>query len=102
MGIPLTSTLTTVLGLYGYVFPLVLYAAWIAIALWDLVRREEVSDRRRIGWMAIVLIVPLVGPVAYFARGGSAIARSVRWFLVGGGLLIYLGIAVLALLAEAL
>ena len=102
MGIPLTSTLTTVLGLYGYVFPLVLYAAWVAIALWDLVRRDELTDRRRIGWMAVVLIVPLVGPVAYFAAGGSAIPRSVRWFLVLGGLVIYLGIATIAVLAEAL
>ncbi|HEX5590957.1 MAG TPA: right-handed parallel beta-helix repeat-containing protein [Candidatus Limnocylindrales bacterium] len=102
MGIPLTSTLTTVLGLYGYVFPLVLYAAWVAIALWDLVRREPVSDRRRIGWMAVVLVVPVLGPVAYFVAGGSPISRPVRWFLVLGGLAIYLGIATLAFLAEAL
>ena len=102
MGIPLTSTLTTVVGLYGYVFPLALYASWIAIALWDLIRREELADRQRIGWMALVLVVPLVGPVAYFLGGGSAISRSVRWFLVVGGLAIYVGIAVLALLVEAL
>ena len=102
MGIPLTSTLSTVVGLYGYVFPLALYASWIAIALWDLIRREELADRQRIGWMALVLVVPLVGPVAYFLAGGSAISRSVRWFLVVGGLGIYLGIAILALLVEAL
>ena len=102
MGIPLTSTLTTVLGLYAYVFPLALYAAWIAIAMWDLVRREELSSRRRIGWMAIVLILPLIGPLAYFAAGGSSIPRSARWFLVVGGVVIYLGIATLAMLAEAL
>ncbi len=102
MGIPLTSTLTTVLGLYGYVFPLVLYASWVAIAMWDLVRREQDRDRRRIGWMAVVLVVPLLGPIAYFVLGGSAISRSVRLFLVGGGLVIYLGVAAAALLAEAL
>lgn len=102
MGIPLTSTLTTILGLYGYVFPLILYAAWVAIALWDLVRREAVSDRRRIGWMALILIVPVFGPVAYFVAGGSGISPSVRWFLVLGGIVIYVGIATLALLAEAM
>jgi plastocyanin/uncharacterized membrane protein YhaH (DUF805 family) len=102
MGIPLSSTLTTILGLYGYVFPLVLYAAWIAIALWDLVRRDELKDRNRIGWMAVVLIVPVIGPVAYFVAGGSPISRAIRWFLVLGGLVIYLGIATLAVLAEAL
>jgi hypothetical protein len=52
--------------------------------------------------MALVLIVPLVGPVAYFLGGGSAISRAVRVFLVVGGLAIYVGIAVLALLLEAL
>ena len=102
MGIPLTSTLTTILGLYGYVFPLVLYASWIAIALWDLVRREELSERRRIGWMAVVLAVPVIGPVAYFVAGGSDISRAVRWFLVAGGIVIYLGIAALAIVAEAI
>lgn len=102
MGIPLTSTLTTVLGLYGYVFPLVLYASWVAIALWDLVRRDALSDRGRIGWMFIVLVLPLAGPIAYFAFGGSAIGRSVRWFLVAGGMAIYLAVAALALAAEAL
>lgn len=102
MGIPLTSTLTTILGLYAYVFPMALYAAWIAVALWDLVRREELTDRRRIGWMALILVVPLVGPLAYFGRGGSSISRSIRWFLVVGGIAIYLGIAVVAMLAEAL
>jgi plastocyanin len=102
MGIPLTSTLTTVLGLYGYVFPLVLYAAWVAIALWDLVRRDGLTDRRRIGWMFVVLVLPLVGPLAYYAAGGSPIGRSVRWFLVAGGLGIYVLVAALALAAEAL
>ena len=42
------------------------------------------------------------GPLAYFAAGGSPISRAVRWFLVLGGLPIYLGIASLAVLAEAL
>lgn len=102
MGIPLTATLTTVVGLYGYVFPLALYASWIAIALWDLIRREELTDRRRIGWMALVLVVPVVGPAAYFLGGGSRISSAVRWFLIVGGLAIYLGIAILAILAEAL
>lgn len=102
MGIPLTSTLTTVLGLYGYVFPLVLYASWVAIALWDLVRRDGLSDRRRIAWMFVVLVLPLVGPIGYFAFGGSSIGRSVRWFLIAGGMAIYVAVAALALAAEAL
>jgi len=102
VGIPLASLLTTLLGLYGYVFPLVLLAAWVAIALWDLARREGLTDRRRLGWMAVVLAVPFAGPVLYFGLGGSAVPRSARWFLVVGGLAIYLVVAALALAAEAI
>ena len=39
---------------------------------------------------------------AYFLVGGSRISRAVRWFMVLGGLVIYLGIATLAVLAEAM
>ncbi|MEO8469683.1 MAG: hypothetical protein ABI573_08465 [Chloroflexota bacterium] len=49
-----------------------------------------------------MLILPLIGPLAYFAAGGSSIPRSARWFLVVGGVAIYLGIATIAMLAEAL
>jgi plastocyanin/uncharacterized membrane protein YhaH (DUF805 family) len=101
MGIPLGPLGSTLLGLYAYVLPLALYAAWISIAMWDLIRRE-LSDRRRIGWMALVLAVPLIGPIAYFGLGGSAIPSAVRWFLVAGGLAIYLGIAALAMAVQVL
>jgi plastocyanin len=101
MGIPFGSLASTLLGLYAYVLPLALYAAWISIALWDLVRRE-LSDRRRIGWMALVLAVPLLGPLAYFGFGGSEIPRAVRWFLVLGGIAIYVAIAALAIAVQAM
>ncbi len=102
MGLPLSSLASTIVGLYGYVFPLVLYAAWVAIAMWDLVRREALSDRRRVGWMALVLAVPVAGPVAYYALGGSPISAAVRWFLVVGGVVIYLVVAALAIAVQAL
>jgi plastocyanin len=102
LGIPLTGGLTTILGLYGYILPLVLYASWVTISLWDLVRREEITDRRRLGWMTVVLLVPFLGPPLYLLAGGSPITRSVRLFLVFGALAIYLVVAVAAFLAEAL
>jgi plastocyanin len=101
MGIPLGPLGSTILGLYAYVLPLALYAAWISIALWDLIRRE-LSDRRRIGWMAIVLAIPLAGPVAYFAFGKSTISSAVRWFLVVGGIAIYLAVVALAMAVQLL
>jgi len=37
---------------YGYVLPLILIAAWVTIALWDLLRQESMPQGRRLGWMA--------------------------------------------------
>lgn len=93
-----TSWWGLLVGLYGYVLPLVLYTAWVSVALWDLVRREGLATGARIGWMLGVLLVPLAGPVGYLAFGGSPIQRSVRVTLVAGGLVAYLlfaGIGVL-------
>ena len=102
LGIPLASGLSTILGLYGYVLPLVLYATWVAISLWDLVRREELTRGKRLGWMTVVLIVPFIGPPLYLLAGKSPIDRSVRLFLVFGALAIYLVIAAAAALVEAM
>ena len=100
MGFPLAAPWWgVIIGLYAYALPAILYVAWIAIALWDLVRREQASKRQRLGWMAAVLAVPLVGPIAYFTVGGSSIDRSLRWMLLGGGLAIYLVVAALGVLA---
>lgn len=102
MAIPLDNTpWGLVLGLYGYVFPLVLFAAWISIALWDLTRREELARGRRLTWMAVVLAVPFLGPVLYFAFGRTAIPRSTWLMLVVGGLVVYLGLAAAAALIAA-
>ena len=102
LGIPLGAGLTTLLGLYGYILPFVLYASWVAISLWDIVRRDTLGDGRRMGWMTVVLLVPFVGPPAYLLIGGSPIARSMRLFLVFGALAIYLLVAAAAFLVEAL
>ena len=101
MGVPLGSVGSVLLGLYLYVLPLALYASWIALAVWDLIRRD-LSDGRRIGWMAVVLAVPLLGPIAYFTLGGSPISRPVRLFLVWGGILIYLGLAAIVVAIQVL
>jgi plastocyanin len=81
---------------YGYVLPLVLYATWVAVAVWDLVRREDVSGGARAGWMAAILLVPIVGPIAYYVAGRSRIPASVRLMLIVGGMLAYVLFAGLA------
>lgn len=90
VGIPLTTNPAALLiGLYGYVFPLVLLVAWVTLALWDLARREDLSGRTRVLWAAGVLVVPIIGPLVYLFASGSQIPRGMRWMVTLGGLLIY-------------
>jgi plastocyanin len=100
MGLPLASAspAAVLIGLYGYAFPLILYVAWVVLALWDLARREDLTDRRRLAWTAAVLVVPLLGPLAYLIGGGSAIPRGMRWFVMIGGIVIYAALAALGFL----
>lgn len=91
MGMPLaTSWGGLLLGLYGYILPFVLYAAWVAIAMWDLIRQESVPIPHRTRWMLLVLVVPFLGPLLYFAFGGSPIPRQLRLILTVGGIAVYL------------
>ena len=98
LGISLaTSWWGVLIGLYAYVLPLILYSAWVSIALWDLVRQEAVPNRTRVLWMLVVLVIPLVGPIAYYVFGRSPIQRSLRVMLVAGGLLVYAALTALAI-----
>jgi hypothetical protein len=98
LGISLaTSWWGVLIGLYAYVLPLILYSAWVSIAVWDLVRQDAVPNRNRVLWMLAVLVVPLVGPIAYYTLGRSPIQRSLRVMLVAGGLAIYVALTALAI-----
>ncbi|HEX2426272.1 MAG TPA: PLDc N-terminal domain-containing protein [Actinomycetota bacterium] len=96
LGFPLaTSWWALLLGLYAYALPIVLYCAWVSIALWDIARQDAVPNGRRIVWMIVVLAVPLAGPIGYFALGRSPIQPSLRLTLVVGALVVYVALAVL-------
>jgi plastocyanin len=86
---------------YGYVLPLILYASWVSVAVWDLVRRDDASVGVRAAWMAGVLIVPVLGPVAYYALGRSRIPGALRLMLVLGGLVVYAAFAALAFVVSS-
>jgi hypothetical protein len=102
LGLPLAASWFGILiGLYAYALPLILYASWISIALWDLVRQDAVPNRVRVGWMAAVIAIPLLGPIAYYAFGRSPIQRSLRVMLVAGGLGIYVALAALGVVLGA-
>ncbi|HSJ46899.1 MAG TPA: hypothetical protein VK923_19670 [Euzebyales bacterium] len=47
-----TGFWSVLFGLYAFVLPFVLLAAWVALALWDLARREDLSRPSTIAWVA--------------------------------------------------
>ncbi len=99
MGISLTTNPAALLiGMYGYVLPLILYTAWVVIAIWDLVRREDMGSNARLAWTAVVIIVPLIGPLAYLFAGRSPIPLAMRLLLTVGGIVAYLAFFALGFL----
>ena len=89
--------LESILGFYMYLLPLSLYAVWLSIATWDLVRRSDIKSGARIGWLAIVYLIPILGPLAYYLFGRSEIPRSARLTIAFGIPITFLAISVLLL-----
>jgi hypothetical protein len=102
MGVTFGSTIGGILGLYAYVLPLVLYAAWVGIAIWEIIRRDDMSTGAGIGWMFAILVVPFLGVIAYFVFGKSQIPLAYRWVLLAGGMGAYALFLVLGLFVGGL
>ncbi len=85
-----TSGWSIYFGLWAYLMPFMLFAALLAVKLWDIVRREDLSRTATIVWIAIGLLLPFVGILAYFLFGKSSIPAWQRLAIVGGGLAAYL------------
>jgi hypothetical protein len=91
-GVPIlaASPWQLVFALYGYLLPFVLYAAWTSLALWDLARRDDLGRGAAIGWIAVILLVPFLGVIAYHVLGRPKLPAWLRAAVVGGGLVAYL------------
>ncbi len=89
-GVLFASAAGVFFGLYAYLLPFVLYAAWVAIALWDLARRQDQSKGSTIGWVAVILLLPFVGVIVYHLFARSPIPLWQRLTFVVGGILAYL------------
>ncbi len=76
-------------SLYGYYLPFILLAAWVTLSLWDIVRREDLEGAGALAWMAVVLVVPFLGALAYLFVGGSEIPLGQRLMIVVGGFLAF-------------
>ncbi len=97
MGVTFASTIGGFLGLYAYVLPLALYAAWVVIALWEIIKRDDLSRGAGIGWMFAILIIPFLGVIAYYIFGKSKIPAAYRWTMLAGGMGVYVLFLVLGL-----
>jgi plastocyanin len=91
-GVPIlaASPWQLVFALYGYLLPFVLYAAWTSLAFWDLARRDDLSRGASLAWIAVVLLVPFLGVIAYHAVGRPKLPGWLRAAVVGGGVAAYL------------
>ncbi|MCC5947586.1 MAG: hypothetical protein JJT89_03940 [Nitriliruptoraceae bacterium] len=85
------------LGLYATVLPAMLAVAWLALAVADLRRRDDLATGARAGWAAVVVLLPGVGPAGYLL-GVARLARPRAAAIVVGGVVAYL----LVLLATVL
>ena len=90
MGVTFASTIGGFLGLYAYVLPLVLYATWVVIAVWEIIKRDDMSRAAGIGWILAILIIPFLGVIAYYIFGKSQIPAAYRWVLLAGGIGAYI------------
>lgn len=87
-----------ILSFYFYLLPISLYAAWFGVSTWDIVRRGDLKTGARLGWLAAIYLIPVLGPLAYLLFSKSEIQRSTRLALALGAPLVYVAIVVLLLL----
>jgi plastocyanin len=103
LGVPLTGGTGWEIGL-GLLWSLlpILYLVLVVVALIDLARQRGRPAAVRGVWAAAVVLLPVVGLIAYYALGGSRIAWPGRLALVGGVVLGWPIAAVAALWAAGL
>lgn len=84
-------------GFYSTIFPIMLYTTWVVLALWDLMGRQEMVERKRLLWEAGVVFLPLVGPLSYLLLSDTRMSWNLRMLVTAGGALVYIvTVAVLA------
>ena len=87
-----SSMFQFLLGLYAELLPIALYAAWLSLGFWDLARNEKLSSGAKLLWMVILVVIPILGPVAYYLFGRSQLSRSFRVMFVVGAPVLYLAV----------
>jgi hypothetical protein len=90
LGFTSYSIVQVLLSLYGNLLLFALYSAWLAVAFVELGQRTDLSTGRKLGWGAVALGVPLLGPILYYLVGGSKLSGRFRLALVVGAPLLCL------------
>lgn len=72
--------------IYLYVLPFMLYAAWAALSLMAM----SSANASKPGWIAVVLLLPLIGGAAYLLTQAAPMRRSWRVAVVVAGLIVWL------------
>ena len=93
-GVPIlaSSAWQVIFGLYGYLLPFALFAAWISLAIWDLARRDDLGRGATVAWIVVVLAVPFLGVLAYHALGRPKLPAWLRVAVIGGGIAAYVAV----------
>lgn len=89
------SVVQILLSFYGNALLFALYAAWLAVAFVELAQRDDISGGKRLGWGALVLAVPVIGPILYYFAGGSKLSTRFKLALVIGAPVLLLVVTVL-------
>ncbi len=97
LGFTSYSIVQVLLSLYGNLVLFALYAVWLTMAIWELGHRDDLSPARRFGLGALVVGVPLVGPIIYYFAGGSKLGRGFRLGLVIGAPLLCIVVTIILL-----
>ncbi len=95
------SIVQILLSLYGNLLLFALYSAWLAIAFVELGQRDDLSGSRRLGWGALVLAAPVLGPIIYYFAGGSKLSQRFRLALVVGAPVLCLIVTVLLMVVAS-
>ncbi len=95
------SIVQILLSLYGNLLLFALYSAWLAVAFVELAHREDLSGGKRLGWGAVTLGIPIVGPILYYFASGSKLATRYRLALVVGAPVLCLLVTILLLVVAS-
>ena len=91
----------SLLTLYGNLILFALYAAWLSVGFVELGQRSDLTGGARLGWGALLVAVPVIGPLLYYFAGGSKLSLGFKLGLVVGAPAVVLLLTTLLLITAS-